>query len=55
MAEGNHVPAWITQAEIMTNIIQMSEHGGASSSYRLYDVGSTGAEGPGRYTRENRA
>lgn len=51
MAEGNHVPAWIIQAEIMTNIIQMSEHGGASSSYRLYDVGSTGAEGPGRFIR----
>jgi hypothetical protein len=51
MAEDICVPAWITQAEIMTNLIQMSEHGGASSSYRLYDVGSTGAEGPGRFIR----
>lgn len=41
------VPAWMKQAEIMTNIIQLKDYDGASSAYRLYDVGRTGREGAG--------
>ncbi|QDI81677.1 hypothetical protein E8E01_15095 [Methylorubrum populi] len=35
----------------MTNIIQLSEHNGGSSAYRLYDVGRAGREGAGRGIR----
>lgn len=35
----------------MTNIIQLSDHGGGTPGYRLYDVGRTGREGVGRTLR----
>lgn len=38
----------------MTNIIQLSDHGGGGSAYRLYDVGRTGREGAGRRLRARR-
>jgi hypothetical protein len=41
----------MAEAEIMTNIIYLRDYDGASSAYRLYDVGRTGREGAGRTLR----
>ncbi|MBB2961793.1 hypothetical protein [Methylobacterium sp. R2-1] len=35
----------------MADVIHLSERGGLSSSYRLYDVGCAGREGPGRFVQ----
>lgn len=35
----------------MANIIQFSENGGTSSSYRLYDFEGADRKGPGRFIR----